>query len=201
MRFRVTTASEYLRPFFACSCIALISFFNATAQASTPSLQDDEIAISALFPDESTVFVSDVVTVGVGVEVEGVIGDCSGDSNLCSYFGEFSQIDIEMNSITFSVPGGSVSGFTVAEFNGLLFDDLDWGPGYALEGFSLTTNFPGLTDDRVSFTEDSIRVNLQGIASLPTGAFMTLDLLVVPEPNAVLLLVVGATCLGMLRLT
>ena len=135
----------------------------------------------------------DSVLVGKGVEAT-----CpSGSLNLCSMLIASEQtVDIGDNSITYRYTGVG-SGFNAAKFNGFDFRGLN---GLFITGVELSTDIQGLVKDRITFDQDSVQVNMEGLALQSPGAFFTLSLETdtgnnVPEPGSMAL--VGLALAGL----
>lgn len=94
---------------------------------------------------------------------------------------------------TFDNPGS----YTAGTFNGYVITDLTHS---LISGLSLVTNVSGMDAGRVSFTNDSVSVNLQGL-KMSTDSSILLNLnfgqTSVPEPSS---LVLGSSGLLMLGL-
>ncbi len=122
---------------------------------------------------------SDLVTVVQGSpEVS-----CPGAFDLCNTnIPGLSQgnFDIESHSLTLNV--GIASGpttFNPQTFNGYIFSDLDL--GVPITSIDHKTDISGLTAANISFTADSVSVNLSGLTVDP-GQFFTVELNPPPPP-------------------
>jgi len=156
--------------------------------AANADLIGQDITVEWLFPDDSTLFAADTVTVGAGAEIS-----CPGAFNLCSGFVVDADIDIGANVITLLVTGGS-SAWTATSFNGYSFSDLSLGGLW--DSYILDTNFSGLDASRVTFDGSELLVNMQGLAA-NEGDYFTFTL--VPEPGTLALLGIGLLGMGAAR--
>ena len=82
------------------------------------------------------------------------------------------------------------------QVNGMTVQDLD--PAGTILGVTLTTDIFGLDMTRVTFTDNSVSIDLGGLA-LGTSASFTLDLQTIPEPTALLPIVAAIGALGWTR--
>lgn len=118
-------------------------------------------------------------------------------TGVCLNFREPTTITMSASSITIHENGGA--SFAFVPFNGLDFTNLNFGAGYSLAGFTLTTDLPGLTASDVSFTADSIEYNTAGLQFFNAPHTVTLDLnaaATTPEPGTALLLGVACAVIG-----
>ena len=138
----------------------------------------------------------DTLSVGAGVEVT-CTGGGTGNANVCSALTAANQyIDIGDTSIAYSYVGTNPGGFNNVHPNGMTFQDLD--PAGTILGVTLTTDIFGLDMTRVTFTDNSVSIDLGGLA-LGTSASFTLDLQTIPEPTALLPIVAAIGALGWTR--
>ena len=166
---------------------------------ASASLIGDTIDIEWWFPDTSTVFASDSHLVSELVEVN-CPNDSTANSNICAGFVSWpASIDIGAETIRYQQIGSP--GFTTAGFNGWVFSDLDWGVAGEIIGVSLDTNIDGLDLNRVSYTADSVSINLQGLGGDLRREFaeLTLDVRHVPDPATLALFGIGLAGLGFAR--
>ncbi|CAH0351714.1 PEP-CTERM sorting domain-containing protein [Aquabacterium sp. CECT 9606] len=178
------------------------------ATSATGTLTDSSVTIGYFYNDLTTALASSTVTVGAAVEVS-----CPDALELCASTnasgnglldGEY--IDVGSTSISgqFLAPFTAVSGDT---FNGLVVSGLNFGEGYVLTGFTLTTNISGLDASAVSFTTSSLSMNWLGLDPSVTtdgtavGTFsLALQVSAVPEPSSALLTLLGLSFLTALHL-
>jgi hypothetical protein len=128
----------------------------------------------------------DTVVVGGGVEAT-----CPGAFNLCTMLTAATQmVDIADQSITYRYVGGG-SGFNAVYINGFDFQALNLGS--AITDIGLSTDIAGLDLSRLSFTADSLQVDMRGLVLLAPGNTFTVQLLTatVPEPTTAFLAVLG----------
>lgn len=126
----------------------------------------------------------DQVQVGSGVEAT-----CPGALNLCTMLTSATQsVDIDDRSITYRYVGNG-SGFNPVFINGFDFQALNLGS--AITAIDLSTDIVGLDLSRLSFTANSLRIDMQGLSLLAPGNTFTVQLLTatatVPEPGTALL--------------
>ena len=148
----------------------------------------------------STLTTTDVLTVGSGTEVT-CTGGGTGNANVCGILSAFDRqtIDIAALSITYAYSGAG-SGFNNLQPNGFDFENLN--PGAPITGVSLTTNIPGLDSGRVTFTANSIQVDMHNL-SLP-GPLDSFTVGIsaasaIPEPSGLLLAICGLSAFAVPR--
>lgn len=165
----------------------------ATAPAFAGDLTGQSVDVQLIFPTTADLNAQRSVTVGSGPEIT-----CNGGGagpDVCTGFVVASSFDLGADTITLDITGGH-SSWNVYDFNGYKFTGLSAGGTWT--GYTLSTNFDGLDDSRITFTPDSLAINMQGIQA-DAGDFFTLTLdstPAVPEPANVALMLAGLAALG-----
>jgi hypothetical protein len=136
----------------------------------------------------------DSVVVAAGSEIV-CMGAGTGNGNVCGYLDApqtMQSLDWADLSVGYSFTGLSAT-FTNVAPNGFRF--LDLAPGFVIGGVTLATNIVGLDLSRVSFTANSVSVEM-GNLTLADGQGFTVTLVPVPEPATALLAAAGALLLA-----
>jgi hypothetical protein len=178
--------------------LALILAFGALAPApASASLIGDTVI--AKFYSETTLIVSDTFVAGVGAEAA-----CPGASSLCTILpanspllpGSFT-LDFGANTISWEHVA-STGAYPTGTFVGWVFSDLNFGAAIAAVTLD-SSGISGLDASRVSFTADSISLNLQGVTvSDPNRWTLTVAVSETPLPAALPLFATGLGALGLL---
>ncbi|MGH6647445.1 PEP-CTERM sorting domain-containing protein [Aquabacterium sp.] len=180
-----------------------------TTSTSTGTLTDSSVTIGYFYNDLTTALASSTVTVGSAVEVscpDATLNLCASTNATGNGLLDGEYIDVGSTAIS----GQLLAAFTAASgdtYNGLVFSGLNFGDGYLLTGFTLTTNISGLDASDISFTSTSLSMNLLGIDPSVTtdgtslGTFsVALQVSAVPEPSSALLMLLGIPLLAGVRL-
>ncbi len=166
------------------------------AAATVPALASDltgkSVDVQLIFPTTADLRADRTVTVGAGPEITCAGGGAGPD--VCTGFIVGSAFDLGADSITLDITSGH-SSWNVYDFNGYAFTGLS--SGGAWSGYALSTNFDGLDASRITFTPDSVAVNMQGIQA-DAGDYFTITLSpsAVPEPADAALLLAGLGALA-----
>lgn len=151
----------------------------------------DTVRADYLYPNDTTVIFNQDVVVAGGVEIVNV-----------PIMSTPSSLDFGDTSISFRQgPLPDIGQYTPGDFNGWLLSSLDLGA--PIIGFNLTSfGIAGLDSSLVSFTSDSIKINLQGLFVEASNGW-DLELLTrgtsVPEPGTLALVGFGLAVLGLSR--
>jgi hypothetical protein len=136
------------------------------------------VTASYFHPDLSTSIASQNFLVGPGIEL------VCGSSGLCLAFDSHPEsLDFTDTQIIFNQGPFNSGNYDNAPYNGFVFTNLNMGS--PIKGFLLSsTGFSGLTNSAVSFTANSLNVNLSGVGFANSAGFtITLLTSTVPEPS------------------
>ncbi len=136
----------------------------------------------------------DSVVVGSGIEIS-----CPGAAQICDTLSAGTQtVDIGDNGIRYQYTGGG-AGFDDITTNAFTFAAL-YGSATKITGVTLVgTTIAGFDASRLSFTDHSVTVNMNGV-ELVNGASFELGILTaVPEPASAALLLGGLGLLALRR--
>lgn len=126
--------------------------------------------------------------VGPGVELH-----CPPDIPFCGTISTPFSLDFTDTQIVYHYGPSVVAGFGPSAFNGFVFTNLNMGS--PITGFTLSSfGFTGLDNSAVSFTANSLSINLQGALEAPTAGW-TVTLQTVPEPSVAELIGAGLALL------
>ncbi len=164
--------------------------------AAAATLVGDSVTATYYFPDTSTPRGTLTTTVASGSEAL-----CPSDAGpLCGILLGTYSLDFSADQIDFSQTLSADNFYNPATFSGWVFTDLDFGSG--ITGVTLVSNgIAGLDDSRLSFTSNSITLNLQGltVSALNGWSLRLSDVPTVPVPAAGWLLLAGMGGLGLMR--
>lgn len=169
----------------------LTLLFTAATLTANAGLIGTNVTLNYLYDGSST---TDLISVGAGTEVQ-CSGAGNGNSNICSFLTAPDQfIDFDDFTITYSYLQTTGEGyFNAVDPNG--FEFLDLNPGGDIVDVILTTTMTGLDASRLTFTGNSIHLNMYDLPLGETDMF-SLRIVTNPEPSAGLLAGVGALLLG-----
>jgi hypothetical protein len=175
------------RSFARVLTVCALAVAAAAPALAANDLTGTSVQVSWLFPDTSTTFATQTVTVGAGPEIQ-----CAGNSvgtGLCAGFEDAATFDLGAQTLSLTIESGTTI-WNPSTFNGYEFSNLSAGGTWT--GFALATTFTGLDPSRVTFTPDAVFVDMQGIAPEAGQSFtITLNAAVVPEPASPALLMAG----------
>jgi hypothetical protein len=169
--------------------------FLSAAVSANAGLLGTDVTLNYNYDAFST---TDIVTVQAGLEVI-CLGGGSGNANICSILTAPNQaIDFDDLSITYLYERvGSPTGFSPIAPNGFDFQNLNVGAPIA--GVVLSTSIAGLDASRLSFSANSIQLNMVNLALGESESF-TLQIVTTPEPSAGLMAGLGGLLLGVQQL-
>ncbi len=166
--------------------LAIMSVLGSVLMAASAQAGLDGTQVTVNYNVTGLTGTADVVTVGPGVELT-CTGGGTGNGNICSMLtGGIQTVDIGDNSIHYTYTG-SGGGFNPVATNGFDFTGLD--AGGTINGYTLTTDIPGLDGSRISFTGSTFDVYMGALVVAPTAFFdVVFD---VPEPGGMALVLAG----------
>jgi hypothetical protein len=170
---------------------ALVIGSSVSAGASTISV--DWVLVNTT--GGSGTIATDTLTVGPGVEIDCPTAPIGGTSTLCAQFGVASSIDIRPDSIRYD-GGPATTGYAPGDFNGWIFSNLSTLIPGGVASLVLSTNIPGLDLSRLSFTPDTLSVNMQGLGGVQIQQFAEITFLSTPVPEPATSLLTGVGLLG-----
>ncbi len=182
---------KHLFAFAAAGLFVAASAAPVTAAPIVDNFNGQTIQVQYLFPDSSTVFNGNSfnVVVGPGFELNNFpVGDPR------------TNVDISANSILFTY--NSASTWTATSFNGVHFFDLNNTVTDILSvSINPATNMTGLNAARITFDNDNIFVNWNGL-SFTNNTIVQLDVTFRPVPEPATMAVfglMGLSALGIRR--
>jgi hypothetical protein len=175
-------------------CAFAFGAFLYGPQDASASLLGDTITLNYRLGDGST---TDSFLVDSNIEVA-CIGGGGGNANVCGFLtAPVQQIDIDAFSISYAF-SGSPTAFNDVTPNGFEFSSLDLGAPIA--EVIVNTDIPGFGSERILFSDNAIEVNMRGLAVPGPTNFFTLNIVPVPVPAGVWLLLSGVNALFALRM-
>jgi hypothetical protein len=142
-------------------------------------------------------FSTDTIAVGAGIEVT-CTGGGTGNANVCAALTAATQtIDIGDSTIGYAYVGDHTSGFNNVVPNGMAFLGLD--AAGAIVGVDLSTSISGLDGSRVSFTANSVTIDLHGLTMGTSGSFALALRTEAPGPATALLVLPALGALAAAR--
>ncbi len=169
----------------------LTILFAASALTANAGLIGTNVTLNYHLDGTTT---TDLITVDAGTEVQ-CTGGGSGNANICSFLTAPDQfIDFDDFTITYNyVQNGGVGHFNATDPN--VFEFLDVNPGNDIVDVILTSTIVGLDASRLTFTANSIRLNMYDLPLAEKDTF-SMRIVTNPEPSAGLLGGVGVLLLG-----
>lgn len=169
--------------------------FAAGALTANAGLIGTNVTLNYHFDGVSS---TDIISVGAGTEVQ-CTGAGTGNANICSILTAPDQsIDFDDLTITYNYTQNTGGGyFQARDPNGFGFLDLN--PGGDIVNVILSTTMVGLDASRLTFTNNSIHLNMYDLPLAEKDMF-SLRIVTNPEPSAGLLAGVGALLLGVASL-
>src|SRR5690606_7241476 len=150
------------------------------------SLIGDTVEINQFFPD----LASPINDLGGPFVVEAGDGDVVEQTTQDIFF----NVEAQSLHIYFDPANGPIDWLPAAS-NGFVFLDLDWVgmPGWVIESVLVCPTVTGVSDDRVSFTDLSVAVNMESLTHTggTTDIYPTPTHTAVPEPAGFGLLGLG----------
>lgn len=163
--------------------VALLLLLVAFHMPAAAGLIGTSVTVTYNYPDLSTVRDTNSYVVGTGIEI-----DCTPPlppfSSFCGVISTPFTLDLGDSLITYRYGAGLPSVFAgPAAFNGFVFSGLNLGA--PITGVTLTTTgFAGLDQGDVSFTANSVAINLQGASEVAgDGWSIAIQTTPIPEPG------------------
>lgn len=169
----------------------LTILFAAAALTANAGLIGTNVTLNYHFDGVNS---TDNILVGAGTEVQ-CTGAGTGNANICSILTAPDQsIDFDDFTITYNYSqNNGVGYFQAIDPNG--FEFLNLNPGGNIVNVILTSTIVGLDASRLTFTNDSIHLNMYDLPLAERDTF-SLRIVTNPEPSAGLLAGVGVVLLG-----
>lgn len=157
---------------------------SAVPREAHASFDGQSVTAEWLYPEFDSILESHTVIVGPGVELPPTL----------IYSDDDFSIDIGADYILFSFVGEDQQLWDPTAFNGWRFSDSNGTIleiiGYTID--SVSNGVSGLTDDALGFDADAVWADFSGVAiEEGPGDFIRLQVGFVPEPTALLLLLLG----------
>jgi hypothetical protein len=175
---------------------ALLTFlFLSAALSANAGLLGTDITLNYAFEGISS---TDTISVNTGTEVQ-CEGWGYGNANICGILRAPTQtIDFDDFSITYNyVRVGDPTGFFLASPNAFDFQNLNFNG--SIVNVILTTTSSGLNASRLTFTSNSVQLNMSDLPLGVTDSF-TLRMVTNPEPSAGMMAGFGGLLLGVHQL-
>lgn len=173
---------------------AALSLLPLASPAAAATLTGDSVTASYIFPSLPNSIRAGTFVVGAGVEAT-----CPNSPLLCNVILGTSSLDFGSDTISFAHLSPVTGTYTAAAFNGWLFSSLDFGTG--ITGVTLSSfGISGLDNSRVSFTANTISVNLSNLTYARSyGWSLTMQTTTVPLPASGILLLAALGGMTFLR--